>query len=191
MKPVQIDVRPLACALLDGCALVLAILGAAALLDPEGIKPEEVQGCSRSSRWRSRCRSTVNVFFGVYQGVWRYTSLPDIQRIVFSVLAGTVCCRSRCASWPRIEPRLARLPALPGAAHRAHVARAHVVPLVQGMEPLRPRRRAGHRRSRSMGAGDAAVGLLKELSRSHEWRVVGLLDDDEKKRGPPFCTACA
>ena len=34
-----------------------------------------------------------------------------------------------------------------------------------------------------MGAGDAAVGLVKELSRSHEWRVVGLLDDDEKKRG--------
>src|SRR5204863_6493057 len=34
-----------------------------------------------------------------------------------------------------------------------------------------------------MGAGDAAVGLVKELSRSHEWRVVGMLDDDEKKSG--------
>src|SRR6202171_2486042 len=34
-----------------------------------------------------------------------------------------------------------------------------------------------------MGAGDAAVGLVKELTRSHEWRVVGFLDDDEKKRG--------
>jgi FlaA1/EpsC-like NDP-sugar epimerase len=34
-----------------------------------------------------------------------------------------------------------------------------------------------------MGAGDAAVGLVKDLSRSHEWRVVGFLDDDEKKRG--------
>jgi FlaA1/EpsC-like NDP-sugar epimerase len=34
-----------------------------------------------------------------------------------------------------------------------------------------------------MGAGDAAVGLVKELSRSHEWRVVGMLDDDEKKHG--------
>ena len=39
------------------------------------------------------------------------------------------------------------------------------------------------RRWSIMGAGDAAVGLVKELSRSHEWRVVGLLDDDEKKRG--------
>ncbi|HUP96971.1 MAG TPA: nucleoside-diphosphate sugar epimerase/dehydratase, partial [Usitatibacter sp.] len=34
-----------------------------------------------------------------------------------------------------------------------------------------------------MGAGDAGVGLVKELSRSHEWRVVGLLDDDTKKHG--------
>jgi FlaA1/EpsC-like NDP-sugar epimerase len=34
-----------------------------------------------------------------------------------------------------------------------------------------------------LGAGDTAVGLLKELSRSHDWRVVGLLDDDEKKAG--------
>jgi FlaA1/EpsC-like NDP-sugar epimerase len=33
----------------------------------------------------------VNLLFGVYQGIWRYTSLPDIQRIIFSVLAGTVC----------------------------------------------------------------------------------------------------
>ena len=28
-----------------------------------------------------------------------------------------------------------------------------------------------------MGAGDAAVGLVKELTRSHEWRVVGFLDE--------------
>jgi FlaA1/EpsC-like NDP-sugar epimerase len=34
-----------------------------------------------------------------------------------------------------------------------------------------------------LGAGDAAVGLVKELSRSHEWRAVGFLDDDEKKHG--------
>src|SRR6185369_2697838 len=34
-----------------------------------------------------------------------------------------------------------------------------------------------------LGAGDAAVGLVKELSRSHEWRIVGMLDDDAKKSG--------
>ncbi|MFY8063274.1 MAG: polysaccharide biosynthesis protein, partial [Usitatibacteraceae bacterium] len=33
-----------------------------------------------------------------------------------------------------------------------------------------------------LGAGDAAVGLLKELLRSRDWRVLGLLDDDPNKR---------
>ncbi|MDN5753900.1 MAG: polysaccharide biosynthesis protein, partial [Nitrosospira sp.] len=34
-----------------------------------------------------------------------------------------------------------------------------------------------------LGAGDAAVGLVKELARSVKWRVVGLLDDDPAKLG--------
>ncbi len=34
-----------------------------------------------------------------------------------------------------------------------------------------------------LGAGDAAVTLIKELARSTEWRVVGLLDDDARKAG--------
>ena len=33
-----------------------------------------------------------------------------------------------------------------------------------------------------LGAGDAAVGLLKELARSADWHVMGLLDDDPNKR---------
>jgi FlaA1/EpsC-like NDP-sugar epimerase len=34
-----------------------------------------------------------------------------------------------------------------------------------------------------IGAGDAGVRLIRELWRSREWRVVGLLDDDETKTG--------
>jgi FlaA1/EpsC-like NDP-sugar epimerase len=34
-----------------------------------------------------------------------------------------------------------------------------------------------------IGAGEAAAGLVADLSRSHEWRVVGLLDDDPAKQG--------
>jgi FlaA1/EpsC-like NDP-sugar epimerase len=33
-----------------------------------------------------------------------------------------------------------------------------------------------------LGAGDAAVSLLKDLASSPEWRVIGLLDDDEAKQ---------
>jgi len=34
-----------------------------------------------------------------------------------------------------------------------------------------------------LGAGEAAVDLLRELARSRQWHVVGLLDDDPGKRG--------
>ena len=34
-----------------------------------------------------------------------------------------------------------------------------------------------------LGAGDTALTLLRELERSPAWRVVGFLDDDEKKIG--------
>jgi FlaA1/EpsC-like NDP-sugar epimerase len=125
----------------------------------------------------------VNVLFGVYQGVWRYTSLPDIQRIVFAVLAGTVGISTEL--W------------LLGLDGRFGYREYLLYPLV--LIALMSLVRMGFRSFKEwalygrggeqgtpvaiMGAGDAAVGLVKELSRSHEWRVVGLLDDDEKKRG--------
>ena len=34
-----------------------------------------------------------------------------------------------------------------------------------------------------LGAGTAGANLVRELARSSEWRLVGLLDDDPAKRG--------
>ena len=35
-------------------------------------------------------QAAVSIIFGMYQGLWRYASLPDVQRIVASVGAGSV-----------------------------------------------------------------------------------------------------
>ena len=35
-------------------------------------------------------QAVVSILFGMYQGLWRYASLPDVQRIVASVLAGSL-----------------------------------------------------------------------------------------------------
>ena len=43
-----------------------------------------------ATQWEIFGRVAVSFLFGVYQGIWRYTSLPDIQRLVFSVFCGTV-----------------------------------------------------------------------------------------------------
>jgi FlaA1/EpsC-like NDP-sugar epimerase len=125
----------------------------------------------------------INFLFGIYQGIWRYTSLPDIQRIVFSVLCGSVCI-SMALYMLGLDQRL---------GYREYVLYPLFLVALMSLSRMAFRSfkewslygRGGEQGAPVivMGAGDAAVGLVKELSRSHEWRVVGFLDDDEKKRG--------
>jgi FlaA1/EpsC-like NDP-sugar epimerase len=121
---------------------------------------------------------------GLYRGMWRYASLPDLQRILMAVgiaaaavpasfalmrfgdpvprsvyviapiLLAAAMCTSRLAYRAWREGRLASLVARP---------QANSV-LV-------------------LGAGAAAAALVKDLAASPQWRVVGLLDDDPAKRG--------
>jgi len=126
---------------------------------------------------------TASYLFGVYQGLWRYTSLPDVQRIVFSVLSGTVAVS--------VALRMLGLDGDLGA--REYLL--YPVLLIVIMSGARMFYRSFKEWSLYgrgpeqglpvvvLGAGDAAVSLLKELSRSPDWRVVGLLDDDGTKSG--------
>jgi len=183
MKPLQFDVRPVAAALHDGLALVFAFLGAAALLHPNGLGPSTLEQFFLAFAVAIPIQVGVNVLFGIYQGVWRYTSLPDIQRIVFSVLTGTVLIS--------IVLRLLNLD--DGVGYREYLLYPLLLITIMSLVRMGFRSfkewslygRGGETGTPVvvMGAGDSAVGLVKELSRSHEWRVVGMLDDDEKKRG--------
>jgi FlaA1/EpsC-like NDP-sugar epimerase len=91
MKHLQFDVRPFAAALHDGLALAAAFLGAMMLLIPGGIPASDIESILLAFVVAIPLQVAVNVLFGIYHGVWRYTSLPDIQRIVFAVMTGTVC----------------------------------------------------------------------------------------------------
>lgn len=179
----HIDARPLAAALHDGLALAIAFLAATLLLDVNGISAAELDALLAAFAVAIPLQVTVNVFFGVYHGVWRYTSLPDIQRIVSAVLAGTVGVS--------IALRAADLDAALG--FREYLLYPLLLIVLMSLSRMAFRSfkewslygRGGEQGApvMVMGAGDAAVGIVKELSRSHEWRVVGLLDDDEKKHG--------
>ena len=183
MKPLQFDVRPVAAALHDGLALVFAFVGAAALLQPNGLGPGSFEEFFLAFAVAIPIQVGVNVLFGIYQGVWRYTSLPDIQRIFFSVITGTVVIS--------IALRLLNLD--DGVGYREYLLYPLLLITIMSLARMGFRSfkewslygRGGEQGTPVvvMGAGDSAVGLVKELSRSHEWRVLGMLDDDEKKRG--------
>jgi FlaA1/EpsC-like NDP-sugar epimerase len=183
MKSIEPDARAFAAALHDGVMLCLAFVVATMLIDVEGATNAESRDLLAAFAIAAPIQIAINLFFGVYQGVWRYTSLPDIQRIVFAVLSGTVFI-SIALHYTGLDDKL---------GHREYVL--YPLFLIAMMSTSRMAMRSFKEWSLYgrggeqgtpvvvMGAGDAAVGLVKELSRSHEWRVVGFLDDDEKKRG--------
>jgi FlaA1/EpsC-like NDP-sugar epimerase len=122
--------------------------------------------------------------FRLYRGLWRYASLPDLQRILIAVGIAALAVPTLFALMrfgdpvPRsvylIAPILLMV-AMGGnrLAYRAwregRVASLMVRPQVNPALVL--------------GAGKAAAALVKELASSPQWRIVGLLDDDSGKHG--------
>src|SRR6188508_2425589 len=90
LKAFDPDIRALAAALHDGIALSVAFVIATVLLDVDGVSPLDSRELYLSFAVAVPIQVTINFLFGIYQGIWRYTSLPDIQRIVFAVLCGSV-----------------------------------------------------------------------------------------------------
>ncbi|MEI2635688.1 MAG: nucleoside-diphosphate sugar epimerase/dehydratase [Methylotenera sp.] len=133
--------------------------------------------------WVIPVQVVVFVVFGLYQGVWRFASIPDLKRIIKAVavaaitVAALLLMISPAVVVPRtvlvLDPILLIL--LMGGSRFAY--RAWKEHRLYG---------TSHTRGEPViliGAGDLAVALLKDLSRSEQWRVVGLLDEDKTMRG--------
>jgi FlaA1/EpsC-like NDP-sugar epimerase len=123
-------------------------------------------------------------FLGLYRGLWRYASLPDLQRIVIAVgvgalaLPATLTVAAAEATVPRtvyvLTPVL--LLFIMGGSRLAYRAwrEGQLIPVVSkpSATPVLV-----------LGAGNFGNLLLKELAANPQWRVVGLLDDDARKHG--------
>ena len=132
--------------------------------------------------WMLPAHAAVFFSLGVYRGMWRYVSVKDLQRIVLAValaavVVGACVFMFQLGDVPRsvliLQPLLLIM-AMGGTRFAYRAWREHQLYGRVGDEgePVL-----------IMGAGDAAMMLLRELKRSQEWRVVGLLDDEAGKRG--------
>jgi FlaA1/EpsC-like NDP-sugar epimerase len=121
---------------------------------------------------------------GLYRGIWRYASLPDLQRILISVAVAALAA-----------PALFTLAALRVPVPRSVYLLMPVL-LIGAMCGSRLLYRAWKERTLIgmvrnpraqavlvLGAGSAAASLLRDLANSAQWRVVGLLDDNAGKHG--------
>ena len=133
--------------------------------------------------WVVMLQITVFVTFGLYRGVWRFASVSDLKRILLAVgfsavlLSALFFMVKTDVVIPRsvlvLDPLLLIL--IMGGSRFAY--RAWKEHLLYGMtlkqgEPVIV-----------LGAGDAAIALVKDLARSTQWRVVALLDDDLTMQG--------
>ncbi|MDQ3186976.1 MAG: polysaccharide biosynthesis protein [Pseudomonadota bacterium] len=133
--------------------------------------------------WVIPIHAAAFLWFGLYRGLWHYASLPDLRRILFAVLAAATT----------MPLALFMLQILAGVPRTVLLLAPILLLFIMGGSRLAYRlwkehRLYGLKKLESnlvlvLGAGDAAVGLVKELARSVQWRVVGLLDDDPAKLG--------
>ena len=133
--------------------------------------------------WVIPIHAAAFLWFGLYRGLWHYASLPDLRRILLAVLTSAAAVPLALfmlqilAGTPRTVLLLAPILLLfiMGGSRLAY--RLWKEHLLYGLKELEGNLVL------VLGAGDAAVGLVKELARSVQWRVVGLLDDDPAKLG--------
>ncbi|HEY9210945.1 MAG TPA: nucleoside-diphosphate sugar epimerase/dehydratase [Methylotenera sp.] len=137
----------------------------------------------QSLSWVVSLQAAVFIAFGLYRGVWRFASVSDLKRIFLAVASATALIIAALFMLqtgiviPRsviiLDPILLIL--MMGGSRFVYRAwkehQLYGVTLKQGNPVI------------VLGAGEAAVALVKDLARSPQWQVVGLLDDDSSMLG--------
>jgi FlaA1/EpsC-like NDP-sugar epimerase len=128
------------------------------------------------------CQATFFLAFGLYRGLWRFASIPDLLAIARAVGSGTVL-------WVLVMFTSTRLEGVPRSVI---VLQPMVLVLLLGgprvLYRLLKERRLSRVRGPAaliIGAGETGELLARDLLRDTEtgYRPLGFLDDDEGKRG--------
>jgi FlaA1/EpsC-like NDP-sugar epimerase len=167
----------------DLAAAVLAWLGAYWLRFNLSLPAEHLASALATLAWVAPLQFAVFWGFGLYRGIWRFASLPDLKRILqaVGVAATTVVLVLVLFRVQSVVPRsvllldpILLLLVMGGSrfAYRAWKDQRLSGLLREGKPVL------------IIGAGSAADFLLRELNRTPSgYQPVGLLDDDPGKQG--------
>jgi FlaA1/EpsC-like NDP-sugar epimerase len=125
----------------------------------------------------------TSIFFGLYKGTWRFASLTDLKRILLSVLTSSVILVSMLFI-SNTEPNVPRsililnpillILMMSGSRIIYRAFKEHQIYGVnfkQGKPVF------------IIGAGTTAISLIRDLSQSSEWQVIGMLDNDKSMHG--------
>jgi FlaA1/EpsC-like NDP-sugar epimerase len=135
----------------------------------------------KSLAWVALGQGLIFVSFGLYRGIWRFASLPDLRRIIIAAAVGALAVPAMLFMLQLAVPRAVL------------IMNPVFVIVITGGSRLAYRiwkeRRLGNFLSEArspvliLGGDEAGAHLVRELARSSEWRAVGILDDEIAKHG--------
>ena len=146
--------------------------------------PPEFQAAALATLlWVVPVQAFVFWYFGLYRGIWRFASLPDLKRILKAVAVGAVALPTLLVLF-RVQEVVPRSVLLLDPI---------LLILIMGGSRFAYRAWKDHRLNALLtdarpvlilGAGSAADFLLREMARTPSgYQAVGLLDDDAAKLG--------
>jgi len=122
-------------------------------------------------------------WFGLYRGVWRFASIPDLMRILRAVVVGVALSMLALFALTRLEGVPRSVPVLYGLLLFAGLSGPRF--LYRWWRDHRTGLGRGGERVLIVGAGRAGEMLVRDLFRDPQRRYepVGFVDDDPAKRG--------
>jgi len=123
------------------------------------------------------------VTFSLYRGTWRFASLPELKRIFLAVIITSFAITAILFMWRHETPvprsililhPLILIFMMGGSRFLYRAIKEHQLygTYLSSGEPVI-----------ILGAGEATVTMLRDLSKSKDWRIVSILDDDPKMHG--------
>lgn len=128
-------------------------------------------------------QGAIFFFGGLYRGIWRFASIPDLRRIGLSVAAASVAVPMALFMVNRLEEVPRSVLILNPVFLFLFMGSSRFIYRAWKDGILFSSHQQGATPVLVMGAGNAAAVLLRELTGSSQWRPVGLLDDDKHKHG--------
>ncbi len=179
----RISLRVTLVILHDLAASVIAWLGAYWLRFNLSLPSEYLLAVLSTLIWVVPLQATLFWYFGLYRGIWRFASLPDLKRILKAVGVATIATTLMLVLF-RVEAVVPR---------SVLILDPILLVLIMGGSRFAYRAWKDHRFAGILletkpvlilGAGSAADFLLRELNRtSSGYQPVGLLDDAPGKQG--------
>lgn len=167
----------------DLAAAAVAWLGAYWLRFNLALPPDYMSAAFATLIWVVPLQGALFWYFGLYRGIWRFASLPDLKHILRAVGAAALATALALLLF-RVEAVVPR---------SVLILDPLLLVLIMGGSRFAYRAWKDHRFSGLLhetkpalilGAGTAADFLLRELNRTHSgYQPVGLLDDDVSKKG--------